>query len=169
MYTYIDHVWITTNYLVCFHKNKLDERSCKLDSTDNKYSFEKYWTPLNGSHTQNRDNVRSKNSQVLSVPWNTQDTCKIRNSSWMHSPGFWNRLYWKTLHLLDLPFFPKKKPKKAPTHLQVLYLLVPVLYITTIRYTTHYILKGIYTCRRHYVYVYIGMCICIYVYMYIYT
>ena len=68
MYTYIDHVWITTNYLVCFHKNKLDERSCKLNSTDNLYLFKNTEPPLNGSHTQNRDKLRSKNLQVSSVP-----------------------------------------------------------------------------------------------------
>ena len=39
-----DHVWITADQLIRFHKNKLDEMLCKLDSTENPPSLEKYPT-----------------------------------------------------------------------------------------------------------------------------
>jgi hypothetical protein len=42
-----DHVYITTDESFRFHKNKLDEMPCTLDSTENqrRRSFEKYPTP----------------------------------------------------------------------------------------------------------------------------
>jgi len=39
-----DHVWITTNQLVLFHKKEFDEMLCKLDSAENPRSCEKYST-----------------------------------------------------------------------------------------------------------------------------
>ena len=45
MYTYLpqtDHVWITTDCLVHFHKNKFDEMLRKLDSTEYPCRFQKY-------------------------------------------------------------------------------------------------------------------------------
>jgi len=40
-----DHVYITNDQLVRIHKNLLNEIPCKLDSTENLRSFEKYPTP----------------------------------------------------------------------------------------------------------------------------
>ena len=39
-----DHVCVTTDELVRFHKNECDAMPCKLDSTENPRSFEKYPT-----------------------------------------------------------------------------------------------------------------------------
>jgi len=36
-----DHVWRTTDELIRFHNNKVDEMPCKLESTENPHSFEK--------------------------------------------------------------------------------------------------------------------------------
>jgi len=47
MYTCLprtDHLWITTDCLVHFHKNKLDKMLRKLDSTEYPYRFEEYPT-----------------------------------------------------------------------------------------------------------------------------
>jgi len=41
---YSDHIRITTDKLVRFQKNELDEMPCKLNSTENLRSFEKYST-----------------------------------------------------------------------------------------------------------------------------
>ena len=40
-----DHVYITTDELFRLHNNEFDEMPCKLDSTENPRSFEKYPTP----------------------------------------------------------------------------------------------------------------------------
>jgi len=40
-----DHVYITTDELLRFHKNEFDEMPCKRDSTENPRSFEKHPTP----------------------------------------------------------------------------------------------------------------------------
>jgi len=45
MFAASDHVWITTEQLVHFHINEFDEKPCKLESTENPRSFEKYQTP----------------------------------------------------------------------------------------------------------------------------
>ena len=47
-----DHVWITTDVLFRFHKNKFDEMPCKLDSTENRHSFKKYPKPHPGRRTK---------------------------------------------------------------------------------------------------------------------
>jgi hypothetical protein len=36
-----DHVYITTNGLLRFHNDEFDEMPCKLNSTENPFSFEK--------------------------------------------------------------------------------------------------------------------------------
>ena len=40
-----DHVYKTTDESFRFHNKKIDETRCKLDSTENPQSFEKYPTP----------------------------------------------------------------------------------------------------------------------------
>jgi len=40
-----DRVYITTDELFRFHNDEFDELPCKLDSTENPRSFEKYSTP----------------------------------------------------------------------------------------------------------------------------
>jgi len=40
-----DHVYSTTDKSFRFHNKKFDELRCKLDSTENPRSFEKYPTP----------------------------------------------------------------------------------------------------------------------------
>jgi len=40
-----DHVYKITDESFCFHNKKFDEMRCKLDSTENPRSFEKYPTP----------------------------------------------------------------------------------------------------------------------------
>jgi len=40
-----DHVYKTTDELFRFHNKNFDEMRCKLDSTENPRSFEKYPTP----------------------------------------------------------------------------------------------------------------------------
>jgi len=40
-----DHVYITTDNFFRFHNDEFDEISCKLDSTENSWSFKKYSTP----------------------------------------------------------------------------------------------------------------------------
>jgi len=40
-----DHVYKTTDESFRFHNKKFDEMRCKLDSTENLRSFEKYPTP----------------------------------------------------------------------------------------------------------------------------
>jgi len=40
-----DHVYKTTDELFRFHNRKIDEMRCKLVSTDNPRSFQKYPTP----------------------------------------------------------------------------------------------------------------------------
>ena len=61
-----DHVYSTTDESFRFHNKKFDKMRCKLDSTENPRSFEKYPTPplrvdLNPSKT------KSKKSQVRNV------------------------------------------------------------------------------------------------------
>ena len=41
---HVDHGWIPTDQLIRFHTNRFDEMLCKLDSTENPRSFEKYPT-----------------------------------------------------------------------------------------------------------------------------
>jgi len=40
-----DHIYITTDEFFRFRNNRFDEMPCKLDSTENLQSFEKYLTP----------------------------------------------------------------------------------------------------------------------------
>jgi len=69
-----DHVYKTTDELLCFHNNKFDEMSCKLDSTENPRSFEKYPTlPYAGRRTKFAP-VKSLDSSEFSSEFSDLET-----------------------------------------------------------------------------------------------
>ena len=63
---HIDHIWITTDQLVRFYENEFNEMRCKLNSTENLRSFEKYQTYLQRRLSQ-QTNKQTNRSQKFNL------------------------------------------------------------------------------------------------------
>jgi len=63
-----DHVYRITDDLLRFHNQKIDGMCCKLDSTENMRSFEKYPTPPSKKQQkQNKTNHINKQTNIHTI------------------------------------------------------------------------------------------------------
>jgi len=79
-----DHVCKTTDESFCFHNQNFDEMRCKLDSTENPRSFEKYPTPPWGGVGYSSNHFCKTMSAGLAVFWQVSF---LNRFCWIWSSG----------------------------------------------------------------------------------